>query len=63
MSFALEHYGDALRASVPLARLGTPADVAGACIFLASRAGAFLNGATIALDGGNMVSKAPSVRL
>ncbi len=37
---------------VPLGRPGEPDDVVGAVIFLASRAGAYVNGATIPLDGG-----------
>jgi len=37
---------------VPLGRPGLPEDVQGICIFLASRAGAYVNGSTIALDGG-----------
>ncbi len=39
-------------AGVPRRRIGTPEDVAGAVIFLASRAGAFTTGATIPVDGG-----------
>ncbi|RYE03820.1 MAG: SDR family oxidoreductase, partial [Sphingomonadales bacterium] len=37
---------------IPAGRAGTPEDVQGVCIFLASRAGAYVNGSTIALDGG-----------
>jgi NAD(P)-dependent dehydrogenase (short-subunit alcohol dehydrogenase family) len=37
---------------VPLGRPGTPEDAEGAVVFLASRAGAYVNGATIPLDGG-----------
>jgi NAD(P)-dependent dehydrogenase (short-subunit alcohol dehydrogenase family) len=36
----------------PLGRLGEPDDVAGAAVFLASRAGAFVTGQTIVVDGG-----------
>jgi NAD(P)-dependent dehydrogenase (short-subunit alcohol dehydrogenase family) len=36
----------------PVARVGTPSDVAGACIFLASRAGSYVNGAILPVDGG-----------
>ncbi|KAF7522680.1 hypothetical protein G7054_g12060 [Neopestalotiopsis clavispora] len=36
----------------PMGRIGKPGDVAGACIFLASRAGSYINGATINVDGG-----------
>jgi NAD(P)-dependent dehydrogenase (short-subunit alcohol dehydrogenase family) len=39
-------------ARVPLARLGSPEDIAGACIFLASRAGSYITGSLIFLDGG-----------
>jgi NAD(P)-dependent dehydrogenase (short-subunit alcohol dehydrogenase family) len=37
---------------IPVNRPGTPEDVQGICIFLASRAGAYVNGSTIPLDGG-----------
>ncbi|GAA6059576.1 hypothetical protein JCM10212_000632 [Sporobolomyces blumeae] len=56
MKATLESAGDAVIANVPLHRIGTPEDVAGACIFLSSRAGAYVNGATITLDGGTVVS-------
>jgi NAD(P)-dependent dehydrogenase (short-subunit alcohol dehydrogenase family) len=36
----------------PLARIGRPDDMAGTVVYLASRAGSFLNGALIVLDGG-----------
>jgi NAD(P)-dependent dehydrogenase (short-subunit alcohol dehydrogenase family) len=38
--------------SVPLGRIGRPDDVAGLTLFLASRAGAYLTGTVIPLDGG-----------
>ena len=38
--------------ATPLRRLGEPDDIAGAAIFLASRAGAWLTGQTIVVDGG-----------
>ncbi|HYI81057.1 MAG TPA: SDR family oxidoreductase [Thermoleophilaceae bacterium] len=37
---------------IPLGRVGEPDDVAGLTIFLASRAGAYLTGTVIPLDGG-----------
>ena len=37
---------------VPLGRPGEPEDIEGLVVFLASRAGAYVNGGTIALDGG-----------
>jgi NAD(P)-dependent dehydrogenase (short-subunit alcohol dehydrogenase family) len=42
----------AIETSVPLGRIGSPDDVAGLTLFLASRAGAYVTGAIIPLDGG-----------
>lgn len=41
-----------IAANIPLQRAGTEADVQGAVIFLASRAGAYVNGHVLPLDGG-----------
>lgn len=43
---------DRLTAHIPLRRLGTAEDIAGTCVFLCSRAGAYLTGALIPVDGG-----------
>jgi NAD(P)-dependent dehydrogenase (short-subunit alcohol dehydrogenase family) len=37
---------------IPLGRLGTADDIAGICIFLCSRAGAYVTGAELTVDGG-----------
>ncbi|MBY8825641.1 SDR family oxidoreductase [Sphingomonas colocasiae] len=42
----------ALEAHIPMRRLGRPADIAGAIVFLASPAGAYVTGAGLSLDGG-----------
>lgn len=42
-------------AMVPLGRLGDPEDVAGAAVFLASRAGAYVSGQTLVIDGGTTI--------
>jgi NAD(P)-dependent dehydrogenase (short-subunit alcohol dehydrogenase family) len=42
------------RARTPWKRLGTPEDVAGAALFLASDDAAFMTGATLSVDGGWM---------
>jgi len=39
--------------ATPLRRLGEPDDIAGAAVFLASRAGAWMTGQTIVVDGGS----------
>ena len=42
----------ALAAQVPLGRIGEPDDLAGAAVYLASRAGSYLTGATVPVGGG-----------
>ena len=48
----LEHHQKTIEASCPLGRIGEPSDMAGAAIYLASRAGAYVNGVVIPVDGG-----------
>ena len=43
-------------AMTPLRRPGEPHEVAGAALFLASRAGAFVTGQTIVVDGGTLIT-------
>lgn len=40
----------------PLRRIGEPYEIAGAAVFLASKAGGFTTGQTFVIDGGNTVS-------
>ena len=39
----------------PMRRMGLPEDIAGAAVFLGSRAGAYVNGQTIVVDGGSVI--------
>ena len=45
-------HGDALAKIIPSRRIGTAEDMAGAAIYLASRAGDYVVGSTIVVDGG-----------
>jgi 3-oxoacyl-[acyl-carrier protein] reductase len=43
---------EAILGRIPLARLGSGEDVAGACVYLASEAGAYVTGQTLHVNGG-----------
>ena len=51
------HYGDEegiarVEKTIPLGRMGTPEDVANACLFLASPLASYVSGSTLTLHGG-----------
>ena len=55
MSMGLKAWGaeaDKIAESVPLGRMGTADDMAGACIYFSSRAGAWVSGTILNVDGG-----------
>jgi NAD(P)-dependent dehydrogenase (short-subunit alcohol dehydrogenase family) len=52
MAATLDAFGEAIAASAPLGRIGRPDDMAGVAVFLASRAGSYVTGAVIPVDGG-----------
>jgi NAD(P)-dependent dehydrogenase (short-subunit alcohol dehydrogenase family) len=58
MAHTLATFGDQIAAANPRKRIGTPEDMAGVAIFLASRAGAYVTGVVIPVDGGILVAQA-----
>ena len=52
MAATLETFGEHIIANAPLHRIGRPDDIVGAAIYLASRAGAYVTGAVLPVDGG-----------
>jgi NAD(P)-dependent dehydrogenase (short-subunit alcohol dehydrogenase family) len=52
----LDNFKDHIVEQCPLNRIGVPSDMAGIAIFLASRAGAYINGVVIPVDGGICVA-------
>ena len=57
MKATLEAAGDQMSKMMPLKRIGRPDDMAGPAIFLSSRAGSFLTGTIIPVDGGIATTK------
>ena len=53
---SLERFRDDIERNCPLHRIGRPEEMAGVAIYLASRAGAYTNGAVIPVDGGTSVT-------
>jgi NAD(P)-dependent dehydrogenase (short-subunit alcohol dehydrogenase family) len=52
MAATLAQFGEAIAEAAPMKRIGRDDDMAGVAIFLASRAGAYVTGAVIPVDGG-----------
>jgi NAD(P)-dependent dehydrogenase (short-subunit alcohol dehydrogenase family) len=57
MAETLKNFGDAIVKSCPLGRIGEDSDMAGVAIYLASKAGAYVTGAVIPVDGGISTTK------
>ena len=47
--------GDAIKREIPMGRFGNAGDLDGALLLLASDAGSYITGATIVVDGGQVV--------
>jgi NAD(P)-dependent dehydrogenase (short-subunit alcohol dehydrogenase family) len=52
MNRTARDHGDEVAKRIPAGRIGEPEDMAGAAIFLASRAGDYVMGSTLVVDGG-----------
>jgi NAD(P)-dependent dehydrogenase (short-subunit alcohol dehydrogenase family) len=52
---ATEEQAETVGARVPIGRIGRPDDIAGATLYLCSRAGSYVTGAILPLDGGQSV--------
>lgn len=55
--YVFEHFKQDIEDDCPLHRVGKPEEIVGIVAYLASRAGAYTNGAVIPVDGGTSISK------
>lgn len=55
--YVLKEFGDDIAADSPLGRAGEPPEIAGALLYLTSRAGAYTTGVVLPVDGGTHISK------
>jgi NAD(P)-dependent dehydrogenase (short-subunit alcohol dehydrogenase family) len=55
--YVLKEFGADIAADSPLGRAGEPEEIAGALLYLVSRAGAYTNGIVLPVDGGTHISK------
>ncbi|KAL7423132.1 hypothetical protein Q5752_002432 [Cryptotrichosporon argae] len=61
MRATLDAFEDEIAGALPMRRIGEPADVAAACLWLSSRGGAWITGTVVPIEGGHLV--APPARL
>ena len=59
MNRAARDHGDAVAKAIPAKRIGEDADMAAAAVYLASRAGDYVVGATLPVDGGVALARLP----
>jgi NAD(P)-dependent dehydrogenase (short-subunit alcohol dehydrogenase family) len=57
MAATLDAFGKEIAARSPLGRIGRPDDMAGVVVYLTSRAGSYVTGSVIAVDGGIATTK------
>ena len=57
MAATLDAFGEEIATAAPLRRIGRPDDMAGVAVFLASRAGSYVTGAVLPVDGGIATTK------
>ena len=57
MKSTLKSFGDEIINSVPRKRIGKPEDMAGAAIFLSSKASAYITGIVMPVDGGSLIAR------
>ena len=57
MNETLKKYKNEIIDSVPRKRIGVPEDIAGAAIFLSSKASSYITGIILPVDGGSLIAR------
>lgn len=57
----LANGGGKIEKSIPIERPGHPEEIAGTCLWLASKAGGYVTGTTISIDGGGTTGMKTSI--
>ena len=57
MKSTLEDFRDEIIQSVPRKRIGKPEDMAGAALFLSSKASSYITGIIMPVDGGSLIAR------
>ena len=57
LPMTLKKYEKEIINSVPRKRIGVPEDMAGAAIFLSSKASAYITGIVLPVDGGSLIAR------
>jgi NAD(P)-dependent dehydrogenase (short-subunit alcohol dehydrogenase family) len=53
--YLMSKAGEAIKREIPMGRFGNPGDLDGALLLLVSDAGSYITGATIVVDGGQVI--------
>ncbi|WWC88835.1 uncharacterized protein L201_003750 [Kwoniella dendrophila CBS 6074] len=56
MKFTLDNFEDVLADGLPMKKIGSPEDVASACLWLSGKGGQWVTGTVVPIDGGSLVA-------
>lgn len=57
MAATLDSFESEIAGSLPMQRIGSPEDVAAACLWLSGKGGRWVTGTVVPIDGGSLVGR------